>query len=552
MARDRERRARGAGRGTVLRAGVQVVAGNNNWSTSVFGTTSDHWHSRSAIGRWRRARLKTPWTSGSGQRSRSSARPWPSNCSATPSPIGPDDPHQEVPLTVIGVLARKGQNSCSADQDDTVVVPISSFMAASRAWAAGCCHRLDERERRHEHDEDAEDNIRALLRQRHRLQAGQDDDFSIRNLTEMLAAQEESSRVMTLLLAAVAGVSLIVGGIGIMNIMLVSDRAHPAKSACAWRWGRAVATSLSQFLIEAVTLSVSGGAIGVVVGARDLGRRQVRRLAGGARRAGGRALCGRSAAVGVFFGFLPGAARVVAAADPGPALRVAAPGAALSDQRHRREEPAGAWAGSAGARRRRRTARSRGRCARRRRCRPPRPAARSHRSRGNPVPAGSGLVRRAAAGAPRHWCRRCAVGRTGAGERAPVGDREVGARPRPDRRSRRRRIARPSRSARQRRSCRAHPGRAAASRRSPSPDPRACRSSPPRCPAGHRRRGHWPPHRAAARRRSGAMAPRKPRPTRGSRRAPAPPGEIGGQQVGPGRRRRGRRSRPTTCAAAPT
>ena len=113
----------------------------------------------------------------------------------------------------------------------------------------------------------AEEKIRELLRQRHRLQPGADDDFSIRNLTEMLQAQEESSRVMTLLLAAVAGVSLVVGGIGIMNIMLVSVTERTREIGLRMAVGARGRDILAQFLIEAVTLSLIGGAIGIVLGA---------------------------------------------------------------------------------------------------------------------------------------------------------------------------------------------------------------------------------------------------------------------------------------------
>src|SRR5213594_2315142 len=113
---------------------------------------------------------------------------------------------------------------------------------------------------------EAENQIRALLRQRHRLQANQDDDFWLRNLSEVLQTQEESSRVLTLLLAAIASVSLLVGGIGIMNIMLVSVTERTREIGLRMAVGARKRDILAQFLVEALTLSVIGGVIGVGCG----------------------------------------------------------------------------------------------------------------------------------------------------------------------------------------------------------------------------------------------------------------------------------------------
>ena len=166
----------------------------------------------------------------------------------------------------------------------------------------------------------AEESIRELLRQRHRVQPGADDDFSVRNLTEILQAQEASSRVMTLLLAAVAGVSLVVGGIGIMNIMLVSVTERTREIGLRMAVGARGRDILSQFLIEAITLSLVGGAIGVVVGAAATWA--VASFAGWQVLLSVQAIvlaAGFSAAVGVFFGFYP--ARRASALLPIQALR---------------------------------------------------------------------------------------------------------------------------------------------------------------------------------------------------------------------------------------
>ena len=119
---------------------------------------------------------------------------------------------------------------------------------------------------------EAEEQIRAILRQRHRLQAGQDDDFQVRVLAEMFAAQEESARIMTMLLAAIASVSLMVGGIGIMNIMLVSVTERTREIGLRMAVGARGRDILAQFLVEAVTLSAVGGVMGVGIGVLVVGR----------------------------------------------------------------------------------------------------------------------------------------------------------------------------------------------------------------------------------------------------------------------------------------
>ena len=152
----------------------------------------------------------------------------------------------------------------------------------------------------------AEDNIKDLLRQRFKVQPGGDDPFSVRNLTEILQAQEASSRVMTLLLAAVAGISLIIGGIGIMNIMLVSVTERTREIGLRMAVGARGRDILSQFLIEAVTLSLIGGAIGVALG--GVATWATERFAGwqvSMTPASILLAVGFSVFVGVFFGFYP-------------------------------------------------------------------------------------------------------------------------------------------------------------------------------------------------------------------------------------------------------
>jgi putative ABC transport system permease protein len=300
---------------------VQVIAGNANWSTSVFGTWPEYFEVREwpiAEGRV----FETAEVNGSGKVAIIGQTVAEQLFGAT-DPIDQTIRVKKVPLSVIGVLARKGQNSIGQDQDDIVVVPLSTFRNRLQGMSGGRLKRIGSvsvKVREGQSMKLAEDNIRELIRQRHRLQPGQDDDFSIRNLTEMLAAQEESSRVMTLLLAAVAGVSLIVGGIGIMNIMLVSVTERTREIGLRMAVGARGRDILWQFLIEAMTLSLIGGAIGVVLGA--LATWGVAEFAGWQVALSAQAVLlavGFSAAVGVFFGFYP--ARRASSLLPIQALR---------------------------------------------------------------------------------------------------------------------------------------------------------------------------------------------------------------------------------------
>jgi putative ABC transport system permease protein len=175
---------------------------------------------------------------------------------------------KKVPFTVAGVLAPKGQSPTGQDQDDMIIMPIST---AKKKVIGGRQNNMQVVgqilvQAREGATKIAVNEIEGLLRQRHRLQLTQDDDFAVQNLEEVFAAQESSAEVMSILLASIASVSLIVGGIGIMNIMLVSVTERTKEIGLRQAVGAKTGDILSQFLVEAVTLSVAGGTVGIILG----------------------------------------------------------------------------------------------------------------------------------------------------------------------------------------------------------------------------------------------------------------------------------------------
>lgn len=303
------------------RTGAQVVVGNTNWSTSILGTTNDYLEARE-------------WQLSEGRGFdeadvQGSAKVVIIGQTVARELFGDADPLDKVirvkkiPVTVIGVLAKKGQNSMGQDQDDVVIVPISTYRNRIQGGTGGKLKRvgfINVKVREGQSMKVAEDNIKELLRQRFKVQTGADDPFSIRNLTEILQAQEASSQIMTMLLAAVAGISLIIGGIGIMNIMLVSVTERTREIGLRMAVGARGKDILAQFLIEAVTLSLIGGAIGVLLGA--VATWAVGQFAGWQVSMSVSSILlavGFSAFVGVFFGFYP--ARRAASLLPIQALR---------------------------------------------------------------------------------------------------------------------------------------------------------------------------------------------------------------------------------------
>ena len=290
-----------------MRTGAQVIAGNTNWSTSIMGGTNDYLEARE----W-------PLQSGRSFEAaelQGSAKVAMVGLTVAEQLFGDADPLDQVirvkkvPVTIIGVLAKKGQNSLGQDQDDIVIVPLSTYRNRIQGGNAGKLKRIGSisvKVKEGQSMKVAEENIKDLLRQRMKVQPGGDEPFSIRNLTEILQAQEASSQIMTLLLAAVAGISLVIGGIGIMNIMLVSVTERTREIGLRMAVGARGKDILTQFLIEAVTLSLIGGAIGVLLGA--VATWAVGQFAGwqvSMTLASIVLATGFSAFVGIFFGFYP-------------------------------------------------------------------------------------------------------------------------------------------------------------------------------------------------------------------------------------------------------
>jgi putative ABC transport system permease protein len=284
---------------------AQVVYGNQNWSTVVIGTTP----SLLDIREWQIVAGR-PLTE---QDDRSIAKVCVLGKTVVDNLFGGIDPVgkvvriKKVPFTVIGVLRSKGQTMMGQDQDDIIYVPIlTAQKKLFRPLFAGMIQFMMIKGRSMDELEDGQQQIEELLRQRHRIGIHQQDDFTVKNLTQMMQTAVNIARIMTLLLGAIASISLLVGGIGIMNIMLVSVTERTREIGIRIAVGAKTWDIRLQFIIEAVTLSLIGGGIGIIFG--QAGSIAVAKLAGLPVIISPLSIAvafGFSAAVGVFFGFYP-------------------------------------------------------------------------------------------------------------------------------------------------------------------------------------------------------------------------------------------------------
>jgi putative ABC transport system permease protein len=244
---------------------AQVVYSHLNWSTGIIGTTP----SLLIVREW----ALTAGRSFNTQDVKSATKVALLGQTVADNLFGEQDPLgqviriKNVPFTVIGVLDRKGQDARGQDQDDTIMIPLTT--AQKKLFGTqfpGSVRIITVKAKSAEDLEAAEQQITELLRQRHRMGQKQENDFTVRNLTQLMQAREESTRVMTLLLGAIASVSLLVGGIGIMNIMLVSVTERTREIGIRMAIGAKTWDIRLQFIIEALTLSLIGGIIGIIAG----------------------------------------------------------------------------------------------------------------------------------------------------------------------------------------------------------------------------------------------------------------------------------------------
>ena len=296
---------------------AQVVFGNDNWATSVTGTEPQFFEVRT----W-------PFAEGTsfsqddvtmaanvaviGETVRK-------NLFAATDPIGETIRINNLPFKVVGLLESKGSSSAMGqDQDDTILVPITTLQKkiTGQDWLRWIMVSAVSREATYT----AQQQITSLLRDRHRIRTAQDDDFFVRNLADMADLADQQAQLFTILLASIASISLLVGGIGIMNIMLVSVTERTREIGIRMAIGATEGDVQQQFLIEAIVLSLLGGAIGIASGIAS--SFLITKLSGWSVLISPTAILAAvifSMAVGIFFGFYP--ARKAARLDPIEALR---------------------------------------------------------------------------------------------------------------------------------------------------------------------------------------------------------------------------------------
>ena len=244
---------------------AQVVYGNQNWSTSITGTVPEMLEIRN----WPIVSGRSFTQQDVNGATKVCLLGWTvmENLFGGGNPIGQIIRIKNVPFAVIGVLSYKGQSGPGHVHDDTIIVPLTT--AQKRLFGMqfpGMVQGFAIQVRDLELLEEAEYQIKALLRQRHRIPPNEENDFTVRNLTEVMAVAEESANVMSLLLGAVASISLIVGGIGIMNIMLVSVMERTREIGIRIAVGAKNRDILLQFLTESLVLSLIGGGLGIAIG----------------------------------------------------------------------------------------------------------------------------------------------------------------------------------------------------------------------------------------------------------------------------------------------
>ena len=300
----------------VLRRQEQVIAGNLNWGTLAQGVAPEFEQIRD-------------WQIESGRFLHegdmdSAAKVTVIGQTVARQLFGNDDPIDSVirirniPFRVVGLLVGKGQTGHGQDQDDTVMVPYTTMQ--KRLMRITYVQSIVVRAISAEKVPEAQEQITLLLRQRHRIAEGREDDFTVRNLSDIAEAAQSTARVMAVLLGSVAGISLLVGGIGIMNIMLVSVTERTREIGIRMAVGARGRDIMLQFLVEAVVMAATGGGIGILLG---IGSSEILKLWANWPTLVSPSIVAIaflfSGAVGVFFGFYP--AKKASTLDPIEALR---------------------------------------------------------------------------------------------------------------------------------------------------------------------------------------------------------------------------------------
>jgi putative ABC transport system permease protein len=299
-----------------VRTGGQVMAGNNNWSSSLMGESPDYL----AIRQWDLAdgAMFTEADVRAAAKVCVLGKTTVDKLFPEEDPVGKTIRIKNVPMRVLGVLKKKGVSMFGSDQDDVVLMPYTTAM--KRFAGVTTLRSINVQAATAGQMTEVQNAITDLLRQRHRIQPGADEDFMLRNQQELSEAMTATTEVMTALLAAIASVSLLVGGIGIMNIMLVSVTERTREIGIRMAVGARGRDILLQFLIEAVALSSTGGVLGILSGVG--GAKLITMIKEWPTLVSPQSIViafAFSAAVGVFFGFYP--ARKASQLDPIDALR---------------------------------------------------------------------------------------------------------------------------------------------------------------------------------------------------------------------------------------
>jgi putative ABC transport system permease protein len=300
----------------VLRRAEQVVAGNLNWGTLVQGVAPEYQHIRD----WQviEGRFLHDGDVENDTKVAVLGQTVVRNLFGNDDPLDSVIRIRNIPFRVVGILAVKGQSSQGSDQDDVILIPYTTMQ--KRLMRITYVQTIMASAVSADRVEEAQEQVTLLLRQRHRIQPDREDDFFIRNLSDISEAASGSARVMAILLGAVASISLLVGGIGIMNIMLVSVTERTREIGIRMAVGARSHDIMLQFLVEAVVMAATGGCIGILLG---IGSSEVLKFWAQWPTLVSPAIVAIaflfSGAVGIFFGFYP--AQKAANLDPIDALR---------------------------------------------------------------------------------------------------------------------------------------------------------------------------------------------------------------------------------------